>query len=47
MSAERFLNTNHFSYQIEANDEVRAPIADRIIREGVTTGNACISFQVI
>lgn len=47
MSAERFLNTNLFIYQMEANDEVKAPIADRIIREGVTTGNACISFQVI
>lgn len=47
MSAEHFLDTNLFIYQIEARDEVKAPIAEKIIREGVTTGNACISFPVI
>jgi predicted nucleic acid-binding protein len=47
MSAELFLDTNLFVYQIEARDELKAPIAEQIIREAVTTGNACISFQVI
>ena len=47
MSAEGFLDTNLFIYQIEAKDAFKAPIADQIIREAVTTGNACISFQVV
>lgn len=47
MRAECFLDTNLFIYQVEAVDDLKAPVADRIIREGVTTGNACISFQVV
>ena len=47
MSAESFLDTNLFIYQLEARDDRKSAIADAIIREGVATGNACISYQVI
>ncbi len=47
MSAERFIDTNVFIYQLEALDERKASIAEGIIREGIATGNACISFQVV
>ena len=47
MSVRSFLDTNLFIYQLEALDERKFSIANRIIREGVATGNACISFQVI
>ena len=47
MSVRSFLDTNLFIYQLEALDERKFGIANRIIREGVATGNACISFQVI
>lgn len=47
MPAENFLDTNLFIYQIEALDGKKAPIADRIIGDGISSGNACISFQVV
>lgn len=47
MSAECFIDTNVFIYQLEARDERKFAIANRIIRRGVETGDACISFQVI
>ena len=47
MSAENFIDTNVFIYQLEALDERKAAIADEIIRDGIASGNACISFQVI
>jgi predicted nucleic acid-binding protein len=47
MSVERFIDTNVFIYQLEARDERKYAIAERAIREGVETGNACISFQVV
>ena len=47
MSAESFLDTNLFVYQLEALDERKSSTANRIIREGIETGNACISFQVV
>ncbi len=47
MPAEAFLDTNVFIYQIEAADERKAPIADRLISEAIRTGSACISFQVV
>jgi predicted nucleic acid-binding protein len=47
MSADRFLDTNLFIYQLEGQDERKYAIAERLIREGVETGNACISFQVV
>lgn len=36
-----------FIYQLEAQDERKFATAERIIRRGVDTGNACISFQVV
>jgi len=47
MNAERCLDTNLFIYQLEARDARKHAIADRIIRDGVATGNACISFQIV
>lgn len=47
MSVEYFLDTNLFIYQLDSADEAKARIATRIIREGIATGNACISFQVV
>lgn len=47
MSAESFLDTNLFIYQLENGDERKFEIANRIIRSAVESGNACISFQVI
>jgi predicted nucleic acid-binding protein len=47
MSAEYFIDTNLFIYQLEAADEHKSVAADRIIRKGIETRNACISFQVV
>ena len=47
MSAESFLDTNLFIYQLELCDDRKSAIADASIREGVATGNACISYQVV
>lgn len=45
--AESFIDTNLFIYQLEARDEAKLEVADAIIRRGVATGDACISFQVV
>ncbi len=47
MSVESFIDTNLFIYQLEAADERKHGIANGIIREGIETGNACISCQVV
>lgn len=47
MSVESFLDTNIFIYHLESTDERKFEIAERIIRDGVVTGNACISSQVV
>ena len=47
MSAERFLDTNVFVYQLEGRDTPKAAIAEYLIRQGIERGNACISFQVV
>ena len=47
MSVECFLDTNLFIYQLEALDEDKSVVADRIIRAGIENRNACISFQVV
>jgi predicted nucleic acid-binding protein len=47
MSVESFLDTNLFIYQLEALDERKSATADRIIRKGIETRDACISFQVV
>lgn len=47
MSADAFIDTNVFIYQLEALDERKSTIAEQIIRDGIANGTACISFQVI
>jgi len=47
MSAEYVIDTNLFIYQLDALEERKTATADRIIRRGIETGNACISFQVV
>lgn len=47
MNAERFFDTNLFIYQLEGLDQRKTELADRLIRQGIERGTACISFQVI
>ncbi len=47
MSAESFIDTNIFVYQLERVDTREAEIAVRLIEDGIATGTACISFQVV
>ncbi len=47
MSAEDFIDTNVFIYHLDASDSRKQAIAERIIRQALTGGNACISYQVI
>ena len=47
MSAESFIDTNVFIYQLERLDAQKAGIADELIEHGIATQTACISFQVI
>jgi predicted nucleic acid-binding protein len=47
MSVEGFIDTNVFVYQLEGLDIRKAAIAERLIEQGIATGTACISFQVV
>ena len=47
MSAESFIDTNVFVYQLERLDVRKADIADDLIEHGIDTQTACISFQVV
>ncbi len=47
MNVECFIDTNLFIYQLEALDERKSETADRIIRRGIETRRACISFKVV
>jgi len=47
MSVERFIDTNVFVYQLERIDLQKAATAERLIAQGIATGTACISFQVV
>jgi predicted nucleic acid-binding protein len=47
MSVESFIDTNIFVYQLERIDTRKAEIAERLIEQGIATGSACISFQVV
>ena len=47
MSAESFIDTNVFIYQLERLDAHKAGVADELIEHGIATQTACISFQVI
>ena len=47
MSAEFFLDTNVFVYHVDRNDRRKRAVAERIVRDALVSGNACVSFQVI
>jgi predicted nucleic acid-binding protein len=47
MSAEVFIDTNVFIYHLDTTDKRKHAVAERIVRDGLATGNACISFQVV
>ncbi len=42
-----FIDTNVFVYQIENIDARKTRLADDLIRGGIASGEACISFQVV
>jgi predicted nucleic acid-binding protein len=46
MSAD-FLDSNVFVYLFDETDERRREIARRLVHEGLESGDACISFQVV
>jgi predicted nucleic acid-binding protein len=47
MSAEAFLDTNIFVYQLDTSDARKHKIADALVRDGLEGERACISFQVV
>ncbi|MCW5633692.1 MAG: PIN domain-containing protein [Rubrivivax sp.] len=47
MSAEFFVDTNVFVYHLDNTDRRKQGVAERIVRDGLATGNACISYQVV
>jgi len=47
MSVESFIDTNVFVYQLERSDVRKATAAERLIEQGIASGTACISFQVV
>jgi predicted nucleic acid-binding protein len=47
MSADVFIDTNVFIYHLDTTDALKHAVAERIVREGLASGNACISFQVV
>lgn len=47
MPADTFLDINVLIYQLDTSDPRKSAIADRIVREALRTGNACISSQVV
>jgi predicted nucleic acid-binding protein len=42
-----FIDTNIFVYLFDETDERRREIARRLVHEGIESGEACISFQVV
>lgn len=47
MSVEIFIDTNVFIYHLDTTDPRKQAIAERIVRQALMGGNACISFQVV
>ena len=47
MSAELFIDTNIFIYQLDTTDPRKHRIAEQIVRSALSEGNACISWQVV
>jgi predicted nucleic acid-binding protein len=47
MSAEFFIDTNVVVDHLDTNDRRKHDLAERIVREALATGNACISSHVV
>ena len=47
MSADHFIDTNVFVYQLERDDARKADVAEQLIQRGIAHSTACISFQVV
>ena len=47
MSAEVFIDTDVFVYHLDRSDKRKHRIAEDIVRDGLASGRACISFQVV
>lgn len=47
MSAEFFVDTSVFIHHLDTTDARKHQIAEKVIREALATGNACISSQVV
>ena len=47
MSADVFIDTNIFIYQLDASDPRKQATAERVVRDALVAGDACISFQVV
>jgi predicted nucleic acid-binding protein len=47
MSAEFFIDTNVFIYHLDSTDARKHAQAERLVRDALTTGNGCISTQVV
>jgi predicted nucleic acid-binding protein len=47
MSAEVFIDTNVFVYQLDAGDKRKQRIAEQIVRDALMSERACISWQVV
>ncbi|MDH3210769.1 MAG: PIN domain-containing protein [Burkholderiaceae bacterium] len=46
MSVEVFIDTNVFIYHLDATNRHKHAAAERIVRDALSHGTACISFQV-
>ena len=47
MSTEVFFDTNVFTHHLDTTDARKHAVAERIVRDCLASGNACISFQVM
>ncbi len=47
MSVECFFDTNILVYQLDKSDPHKHAIAERLVGQALTRGDACISFQVV
>ena len=47
MSVDLFIDTNVFTYQLDARDARKHAVADNMVGEALADETACISFQVV
>ena len=47
MSADAFIDTNVFIYHLDSSSPPKHAIAEKIVRNALASGSACISFQVV